>query len=135
MNARRSVLTACLLAAAVPAWSQAVYRCGSSYSEHPCAGGRAVATTDARSTMQQAESQRAAVRDGRLADGMERDRRRTEAKAEREAGRERKGRAEGERERREARAAEDDEAWPKEPFVARVPAQPRKPKDAPRKRE
>lgn len=135
MNARRSVLTACLLAAAVPAWSQAVYRCGSSYSEHPCDGGRAVATTDARSTVQQAESQRAAVRDGRLADGMERERRRAEARAEREAARERKARAQSERERREARATEEDQAWPAEPFVARVPAQPHKPNDAPRKRE
>jgi len=134
MNARRSVLTACLLAAA-PAWSQAVYRCGSSYSEHPCEGGRAVAATDARSAAQQAESQRAVARDVRLADGLERERRRVEAKAEREAARERKARAQSERERSEARAAAADDGWPAEPFVARVPTQPRKPKDGSRKRE
>lgn len=135
MNARSSVLTACLLVAAAPGWSQAVYRCGSSYSEHPCEGGRAVSATDPRSSVQQAESQRAAVRDGRLADGMERDRRRAEARAEREAARERKARAVKERERDEARLDDPGEAWPAEPFVARVPAQPRKPGERPRKRE
>ena len=134
MNARRSVLTAIMLAAS-PAWSQTIWRCGSSYSERPCEGGRAVATDDPRSAGQQADSQRAAQRDAQLADEMEDERLAQQAQREQAEAAERKAQAQKQRESelaaRRARPAGPASTSPK-PFVARVPgpARPRSRKKA-----
>lgn len=77
-------LCACVLAAAVPASAQTVYRCGAdgrSYSQTPCAGGRVVDVDDARTPEQQQQAQTAADRDARLGAALERDRRMEEALA------------------------------------------------------
>lgn len=61
--------------------AQSAYRCGSSYSQQPCPGGTPVQADDARTTQQAAQATAAAKRDTRLADEMQRDRLRQEAKA------------------------------------------------------
>ena len=48
----------------------AAYRCGNSYSNAPCPGGKAVDTDDARSVAQQREAQEVKRRDAALADQM-----------------------------------------------------------------
>jgi hypothetical protein len=77
-------LCACALAAAAPAAAQTVYRCGpggSSYSQTPCPGGRAIDVDDSRTPEQQQQAQSAADRDARLGAALERDRRMEEALA------------------------------------------------------
>jgi hypothetical protein len=69
---------ACGIAAAQ---AQTVYRCGNSYGSQPCAGAQAIATeapvpTDA----ERKQAAAAAQRDARLADGLEKDRLREEAR-------------------------------------------------------
>lgn len=66
---------------AVRCAAQTAYRCGSSYSQQPCLGGVAVQADDARTAQQAAQAAAAAKRDSRLADEMQRDRLRQEAKA------------------------------------------------------
>ena len=78
----KSVLPAALLLAlAVQAQAQTVYRCGESYSNSPCAGATLVATDDARSAAQRAQADAASRRDARLADALEKERLTQEAKA------------------------------------------------------
>ena len=55
----------CLAAAAQ---AQAVYRCGDSYSQQPCPGGKPVQVEDARSADQRADSLKAAQRDAKWAE-------------------------------------------------------------------
>ena len=52
----------------------AVYRCGQSYQQVPCAQGRPVATDDARSESQRREAQAAARDEARLGSRLERER-------------------------------------------------------------
>ena len=54
--------------------AQEVYRCGSVYSQTPCAQGRLVESDDSRSEAQRAEAARVAAREHRLASDMRRDR-------------------------------------------------------------
>ena len=64
------------------AHAQAIYRCGESYSQQPCAGGRQLAPSappPSASDRSQAAAQ--VARDGRLADSLEKDRTRREAQA------------------------------------------------------
>lgn len=61
--------------------AQTVYRCGDSYSQKPCAGGRAVDVEDPRSPTQREQARTAAQRDARTAQAMERDRLKAEAAA------------------------------------------------------
>ncbi|MCE9658685.1 MAG: hypothetical protein K8R60_09015 [Burkholderiales bacterium] len=71
-----------LLAAAGGASAQsAVYRCGNEYTRTPCnQGGTMVDTQNsARTAAQRAEAQRVAAAERKLAEDMERDRRRAEA--------------------------------------------------------
>ena len=71
-----------LLAAAGGASAQsAVYRCGNEYTRTPCnQGGTMVDTQNsARTAAQRAEAQRVAAAERKLAEAMERDRRRAEA--------------------------------------------------------
>lgn len=63
-----------MLAEAAP-----IYRCGQSYSQTPCPGGRVVDATDPRSAAQRAEARRALAKERQLAAQMERDRRAREA--------------------------------------------------------
>jgi hypothetical protein len=64
------------------AWTQAqtVYRCGESYSNEPCPGGKVVSTDDARSPAQRAQSDALTQRDARSAQAMERERLKQEGK-------------------------------------------------------
>ena len=64
------------LALGVPAASAqpAVYRCGQSYQQAPCAQGRPLAVDDARSESQQREAQAAARDEARLGARLERER-------------------------------------------------------------
>ncbi|HSW16953.1 MAG TPA: hypothetical protein VLJ86_06985 [Ramlibacter sp.] len=99
MNARRSVSTGkrrqaatgvpwalaaatCLSLLAMPAMGQAVYQCGSTYSQQPCEGGRTVNLGDERTTAQRAQAQAAVRRESAAADAMEKARLKDEAKAE-----------------------------------------------------
>lgn len=65
---------------AAPAPAQNVYRCGDSYSQQPCPGGRVVATDDTRSAVQRAQTSEAAQRDAKAADALEKARLKEEAK-------------------------------------------------------
>ena len=65
----------------LPAQAQTIYRCGASYSSSPCDGAALVAADDARSAAQRAQADAATRRDARLADGLEKERIRMEAKA------------------------------------------------------
>lgn len=58
-----------------------IYRCGSNYSREPCPGGTAVNAGDARTAQQASQAASAARRDARMADEMQRDRQKLEAKA------------------------------------------------------
>jgi hypothetical protein len=60
--------------AAGTAQAQEVYRCGSAYSQTPCAQGRIVEADDSRSDAQRAEAARVAASERRLATDMRRDR-------------------------------------------------------------
>lgn len=67
-----SVLIPVLLAFSLPwAAAQTVYRCGSSYSQEPCAGGKAVDVTDKASAADAARATRGAQVDAQRADAME----------------------------------------------------------------
>ncbi len=59
--------------------AQPVYRCGSTYSQVPCPGGRMVEATDPISAAQRAEARRVAALERQQAAQMERDRRAQEA--------------------------------------------------------
>lgn len=75
-------LTALLLAAIAGAsQAQAVYRCGNSYSQQPCAGSKAVAVEDERTPQQAAQSTASTRRDVALADAMEKQRLEDEKRA------------------------------------------------------
>ena len=74
MQLEKMILTAGLALAAHAAGAQAIWRCGNSYSEQPCAGGAAVAASDNRSSVQAARSSSVAQADMKLADKMEKER-------------------------------------------------------------
>ena len=63
-----------------PAQAEAVYRCGDSYSQKPCPGGKVVEVEDTRSASQRTEASLAAQRDAKTADAMEKARLKEEAK-------------------------------------------------------
>ena len=84
---KKTLLRALLCAAAagwvVPATAQNtqnIYRCGDSYSQQPCAGGKLVAASDTRSPGQKAQTDQATKRDAKSADAMEKARMKEEAK-------------------------------------------------------
>jgi len=75
----RGVLAGLVAATAValPVAAQTVYRCGPdgrSYSQQPCAEGKAVSVGDARSDAQRREAEATAGRDARTARMLERER-------------------------------------------------------------
>ena len=63
-----------------PVAAQNIYRCGNSYSQQPCAGGKLVPADDARSASQQSDSRLASERDAKAADAMEKARLKEEAR-------------------------------------------------------
>lgn len=74
------------LVLACAAWplahAQAIYRCGDSYSQQPCAGGTQLpAAAPAPSAADRSQAAAAAARDARLAESLEKDRVRREAQA------------------------------------------------------
>jgi hypothetical protein len=74
---RVSTIAIILVAFCLPlakAQAQNAYRCGDSYSQTPCPGGKAVDTDDSRSKEQKAAADAATKRDLRMADSMEKTR-------------------------------------------------------------
>lgn len=63
------------------AWSQKIYKCGSSYSQIPCADAVTVDTGDARSKAQKVEADKQTKQDAKAADAMEKTRLKEEAQA------------------------------------------------------
>lgn len=72
----RIALTALLLGPIWPAGAQPapIYRCGSSYSQTPCANGQQIQADDARSASQKQQADQATRRDADLARALEQDR-------------------------------------------------------------
>jgi hypothetical protein len=73
----------------ISANAQAVYRCGPagrSYSQTPCAQGRAVEVSDERSTQQRRDAIKVAERERALADSLQQDRLVRESQARASAG-------------------------------------------------
>ena len=72
-----------IAACALPtgAWSQKVYKCGSSYSHIPCADAVTVDAGDARSKAQKVEADKQTKQDAKTADAMEKARLKEEAQA------------------------------------------------------
>ena len=77
---KRSLLALAAAFFAGSVWAQNIYRCGDTYSQRPCSGSQAVATDDARSAAQKAQADAVTARDARMADAMERERLKAEAK-------------------------------------------------------
>ncbi|MES3004383.1 MAG: hypothetical protein V4787_27075 [Pseudomonadota bacterium] len=75
-----ALLCAGLFACAVPAAAQGVYRCGNSYSQQPCPGGKEVAVEDTRNAAQREQTDKAVQRDAKAAEVMEKARLKEEAK-------------------------------------------------------
>ena len=73
-------LLACVAGWSIPAAGQTVWRCGDTYSQKPCPGGREVPAEDARDAGQRAQTSGAARRDAKVADEMEKARLKEEAK-------------------------------------------------------
>jgi hypothetical protein len=78
-------LTIALLCSALAGWmhpaaAQAIYRCGDSYSQKPCPGGKVVEADDARSASQKSQTDQAVRRDAKAADALEKERMKQEAK-------------------------------------------------------
>ena len=79
------ITTATLLGIAAAAWTapagaQDIYRCGDSYSQQPCAGGKLVAASDSRTAAQKSQTDAATRRDAKTAEAMEKARLKEEAK-------------------------------------------------------
>jgi hypothetical protein len=78
---RAALLFATTAALAGAAMAQApIYRCGDSYSQNPCAGGKIIAASDSRSPDQKAQTDEATRRNAKAASDMEKARVKEEAK-------------------------------------------------------
>lgn len=73
-------LLAIALGGSTPGWAQTIYRCGESYSQQPCPGGKEIQADDPRSAGQRSQTSEAARRDAQAADAMEKARLKEEAK-------------------------------------------------------
>lgn len=71
---RQTVVVIAAIAALQGASAQTVWRCGSSYSQQPCAGGAPVAASDARTRAESARAADVARNDWALADRLEKER-------------------------------------------------------------
>jgi hypothetical protein len=83
----KTIAAAALVLALCPALSHGapIYRCGQSYSQTPCPGGKLIDAADPRSAAQRAEARRTAQRERQLADQLERDRQKQDATTPRSA--------------------------------------------------
>lgn len=68
-----------LAAVSTAAPAQPIYRCGDSYSQQPCAGGKAIEAEPPPTTLERKKSAAAAQRDASLAGSLEKDRLQREA--------------------------------------------------------
>lgn len=75
-------ITALTLCTGVSA--QTVYRCGSSYSQTPCAGGKAVEASDSRSPEQRKAHEASVKQEKRAGDTLEKTRQQEEAAVKRD---------------------------------------------------
>jgi hypothetical protein len=66
---------------AAPVMAQTVYRCGDTYVQKPCPGGKAVDVDDSRSASQRTDTLDATKRNAQAADAMQKERLAEEAKA------------------------------------------------------
>ncbi|MBI2772708.1 MAG: hypothetical protein HYX47_24035 [Burkholderiales bacterium] len=69
-----TIIFIALSAALAPAAAQNTYRCGDTYSQQPCVGGKVVAVEDARTGAQKTQSEAAARRDAKSADALGKER-------------------------------------------------------------
>ena len=76
---KHCIFAALLACAATEATAQGIYRCGDTYTQTPCAQGRVVDASDARSDAQVADARRVAADERRLASEMASDRRAEQA--------------------------------------------------------
>ena len=65
----------CTVFVASGAQAQAIYRCGTEYSQTPCPGGKVLESSDTRSAAQRAEAVRVAAQDRKKAAELELERR------------------------------------------------------------
>jgi len=79
-NITAALLCAALAGASLPAAAQIIYRCGDSYSQQPCPGGKVLEVDDSRSASQKSQTDQAVRRDAKAADAMEKARLNDEAK-------------------------------------------------------
>jgi len=79
-NFEAALLCAALAGWMPPAGAQTIYRCGDSYSQKPCPGGRVVDADDARSASQKSQTDQAVRRDAKAAEALEKARLKDEAK-------------------------------------------------------
>ncbi|MFO1217679.1 MAG: hypothetical protein U1E89_04770 [Burkholderiaceae bacterium] len=78
-------LALCACVAGSPALAQErIYRCGSSYSQSPCAAAVTLVVDDARTADQRHDAQLVAARDAKLAEAMSRERRQRENATQRQ---------------------------------------------------
>ena len=76
---KRRILLLLLGMAASTVTAAPIFRCGNTYSQTPCVGGRVLDSTDPRSGAQRAAAQRMAERERINAERLERERREREA--------------------------------------------------------
>lgn len=69
-----AIIFAALCAVFTQAGAQTVYKCGDSYGQSPCPGGRAVVTDDARDATQKQQTDDATRNAAKLAKSLEKDR-------------------------------------------------------------
>ncbi|MEP6791347.1 MAG: hypothetical protein ABI907_08240 [Ramlibacter sp.] len=74
-----AVATIFIALCVTPATAQNIYRCGETYSQQPCAGGKLVTADDARTSQQRTDAQAAAQRDAKAAEAMEKARMKQES--------------------------------------------------------
>ncbi|MDP3761079.1 MAG: hypothetical protein Q8R01_11265 [Ramlibacter sp.] len=79
-NLEAALLCVALAGWMLPAGAQAIYRCGDSYSQKPCPGGRVVEADDARSASQKSQTEEAVRRDAKAAEALQKARLKEEAK-------------------------------------------------------
>ena len=133
------IATLLIAAYAIPtgAVAQKIYRCGSSYSQVPCADGVVIDAQDSRSKIQKSQTDAAAKADAATASAMEKERLKQEAQAlsankpdTAKPGQASLGKADGKDEAKTDADGQKKSAAhkKKEPeyFTARVPAEPKK---------
>jgi hypothetical protein len=76
-----AILFVAIFTVSVGASGETIYRCGTTYSQSPCAQGQEIQVQDTRSSEQKEQSEVATRADAKLADSMQKDRLLREQKA------------------------------------------------------